>query len=372
MVSLGAGESKGVPLVVVPKMKPPKGAAKRYDFTVKATPTGAPTKAKVITGSLEHRALLPRWAIPVGVVAMLLLCCGMAAVVGVLIFGEEVKIWVETQIAKGPATQTAEAADTTPPTVDITHSPEHLTQADKITFTATASDPGGVRKIQILVNAVRVKECPSSPCVYEGGPYPDRTSVSYGANAWDTAGNRGWTGYKRISLAPAEMRVTLTSIAAESGSVFSDGTVSSNLWVGDDPPNRGRQAFLSFDISGIPAGSTILDVVVDFSDYGIIGDPFGSPLGDGCLMAYPHDYGTLGPEDYFAGWPTGAIIRWCSTGELNSPRSEPYVKSALQGKVGTPRFQLRLQFKPPETDGDGAQDTINFGSIKLMVTYRTP
>jgi hypothetical protein len=113
-------------------------------------------------------------------------------------------------------------------------------------------------------------------------------------------------------------------------------------------------------------------VVVDFSDYDTLGDPFGSPLGDGCLRAYPHDYGTLGPEDYFAGWPTGAIIRWCSTGELNSLRSDPDVKSALQGKIGTSRFQLRLQFKPPESDGDKVADMVRFGRVKLTVTYRAP
>jgi len=171
--------------------------------------------------------------------------------------------------------------------------------------------------------------------------------------------------------APGPVTVTLHVIPAESGSVFSDTTVSSRLWVGDDPPNRVRQAFLSFNISGIPPGSTITDVVADFSDYVIIGDPFGSMPFDGCLRVYPDDYGTLDTGDYFAGSPMGAIIRQCSTAELDVPGSYPHadVVSALQSRVGTSRFQLRLQFSPPGTDSDGIQDTVWFGAVELTVTY---
>jgi hypothetical protein len=80
----------------------------------------------------------------------------------------------------------------------------------------------------------------------------------------------------------------------------------------------------------------------------------------------------LDAGDYFTGTPLGAIIRWCSTTELDTPTSDPDVVSALQGKVGTSRFQLRLQFKPPESDGDGVADMVRFGPVKLTVTYQTP
>jgi hypothetical protein len=178
--------------------------------------------------------------------------------------------------------------------------------------------------------------------------------------------------YKNVSLMSAEKTLTLRSIDAEDGHVRSDGTINPYPNVGDTSGNLGAQAFLSFDISGIPAGSTILDVVVNFSDYDTLGDPFGSSLGDGCLRAYPHDYGTLGPEDYFAGWPTGAIIRWCSTGELDTPTSDPDVAWALKKRLGSKRFQLRLQFKPPGTDKDRVMDVVQFGTVKLKVAYQTP
>ncbi|MFQ5812688.1 MAG: PKD domain-containing protein [Anaerolineae bacterium] len=164
--------------------------------------------------------------------------------------------------------------------------------------------------------------------------------------------------------------VILTTIEAEDGHVRSDGTVNPYPNVGDTEGNVGAQAFLSFDISGISADSTILGVKVDFSHYDTLGDPFGS-LGDGCLRAYSHDYGALDTKDYFGGTPLGAIIRWCSTSELSTPHDDPDVASALQAKLGNPRFQMRLQFKSPETDGDKVADMVRFGAVRLTVTYQT-
>ena len=133
---------------------------------------------------------------------------------------------------------------------------------------------------------------------------------------------------------------------------------------------------MSFDISAIPTGSTILGVTLDLSDYAIYdsarGDPFGSPLGDGCLRAYVHDYGTLGGSDYNTRTPLGAIARWCSTAELDAPESDSDVANALEEKLGSARFQIRLQFKSPETDNDGTMDVVQLQAPKLVVTYRAP
>lgn len=168
-------------------------------------------------------------------------------------------------------------------------------------------------------------------------------------------------------------RVILSTIKGESGHVRSDGTVDPILYVGDTPvaklrPPSAAQAFLSFDISRVPAGSTILDVVVDFSQYATLGDPFGSL---GCLRAYPQDYGILDKGDYYTGVPLGAILRFCSSRELDAPRSVPDVAKALQAKVGirSGRFQLRLQFSDRESDGDATADMVRFGEVKLTVTY---
>ena len=80
-------------------------------------------------------------------------------------------------------------ADTTPPEVKITHSPSAVTTEDRVTYTAKASDRGGISKIEIMVNNRLVETCKSSPCTYVGGPYSEGR-VSYGAIAYDRSGNR--------------------------------------------------------------------------------------------------------------------------------------------------------------------------------------
>ena len=70
--------------------------------------------------------------------------------------------------------------------VQIVHDPLVATRDDEITFTARAitnTTPDSFR-IQLLVNAILVKTCTSSPCTHTGGPYPAREDgfVSYAAN----------------------------------------------------------------------------------------------------------------------------------------------------------------------------------------------
>jgi hypothetical protein len=86
-------------------------------------------------------------------------------------------------------------------TIKVMHKPSNPTTGQKVTFSARAS--GDVAKVEILVNACLVKTCPGPECRYVGGPYPERT-VTYGANAYDKAGNRAWTGYKRLTVRAAK------------------------------------------------------------------------------------------------------------------------------------------------------------------------
>lgn len=83
--------------------------------------------------------------------------------------------------------------------VQVVHSPLVAQSDDQITFTAKAvtnTTPDSL-KIEILVNAVLVKTCNSSPCTYTGGPYPTREDgfVTYAANieAEYTFAGRPWT-----------------------------------------------------------------------------------------------------------------------------------------------------------------------------------
>jgi uncharacterized membrane protein len=90
-VNLGAGQSRTVPLRVTPKARPPRGEARRYDFTVRAVPTTAQMEAHAVKGSLEHRSAIPKWALPAGIIAVLLLCCGSVSVAGLAYCGGDIR-----------------------------------------------------------------------------------------------------------------------------------------------------------------------------------------------------------------------------------------------------------------------------------------
>jgi hypothetical protein len=163
-----------------------------------------------------------------------------------------------------------------------------------------------------------------------------------------------------------------SAIPGESGLVRSDGIVVANdLRVGDNNANQTLEVFLSFDISGIPFGSNILQVVVDFSGASLqAGSPFS--ISDGCLRGYADNYGALNAPDFYPGDPLGAIMRWCSWGELGSASANADVASALQAAVGSPRFQVRIQFRAPTTNSNGAADQILLYNPHLIIKYDAP
>ncbi len=171
-------------------------------------------------------------------------------------------------------------------------------------------------------------------------------------------------------LPPAVAALTLNYVKGEGGSIRTGGDVHSGLHnVGDTSDDKGSQLFASFDMSGIPAGSTITEVIIDFDNYDKLGDPWGSL---NCLRLYKQDYGALNAADYYVGVPMGALIRWCNDGELSANQAYPDLIAAVQSKVGSNRFQVRLQFKDLEHDGDGTADMVRFIDMKLHVTYELP
>lgn len=162
---------------------------------------------------------------------------------------------------------------------------------------------------------------------------------------------------------------TVTLGSSDSGSVRSDSSTNPNPNTGDTDADIGSQAFVSFDISGIPAGSTVTSVQVDFSDYDTLGDPFTEL---GCLRAYAGSFFALDGSDYFGGAPLGAVLRWCDTTELSSVFLDEDVETALEAALGDSTFELRLQFNETETNTDGVADMVRLGSVSLEVTYTAP
>lgn len=170
------------------------------------------------------------------------------------------------------------------------------------------------------------------------------------------------------TLPPAIAQVVMNSLTGEDGYVTSGGNVYAFPNVGDSSDGQAAQAFVSFDMTAIPAGANIVKVIVNFSDYDTLGDPWG--LSDGCLRAYSQNYGAVDAGDYFGGAPSGAYIRWCGAGELSSASEEADMKTLVQSLVGSSRLSLRLQFTSPNPSANAIGDMVRFGTVKLTVTYQ--
>jgi hypothetical protein len=179
--------------------------------------------------------------------------------------------------------------------------------------------------------------------------------------------NNIWVKIKAVKPL-VEKTVTLNVVFPESGTVWESGDVfPGEIAAGDSATNKGVQGFVSFDISGIPESANILSVKMDFTDYAILGNPFGL----GCLRMYAQTYRPLDAGDYFTGSPTGALIKWCNTGALDTVSSDEDVSNALEARLGKTYFPLRLEFNEIKTNNDGVNDAVGWTSMKLIVKYES-
>ena len=168
-------------------------------------------------------------------------------------------------------------------------------------------------------------------------------------------------------IIPTEHTVTLFSIVEEDGQVWEVGDTWGFPVCGDeDFGNWAIQAFLSFDISGIPAGAAIKSASLDLSISGKTGDPFE---GLGSLRVYNDQYGNVDANDFTEGSPLGAIARYDSW-PVEPFSFDVFGISKLQAQVdtGAPRFQVRIQFGK-YTDGDRQVDCLQCGEPNLVITY---
>ncbi len=168
-----------------------------------------------------------------------------------------------------------EAADVQPPVVSLTISPDKPTRVDKITFTAAASDNQALSRIQMFINGSVAKECAASPCVYEGGPYPNDASLIYAARAFDAAGNQAATGDQNLNIASAML---FDFIERANGASWGSG--AGNLpWPGANNDNRGFALWL--ENVELENGNTVdraLEMHPEWVDSGIINGIYTAPF----------------------------------------------------------------------------------------------
>lgn len=182
-----------------------------------------------------------------------------------------------------------------------------------------------------------------------------------------------------------EQEVTLPLLIGESGSLIKSSpnyTKSGAVCIGDTSMNLPSRAFLSYDISSIPADAVIHETVFDLGNYTVIGNPVYSISGwgnMGALEVYQYQYGStadMGRLVYeSATTALGSFKLVDTTGEPLSldVTMDSGGNNMLEGLIadGQSRCQLRLQFFTT-TNWDSQSDMVCVETAVLRVRYSVP
>lgn len=219
----------------------------------------------------------------------------------------------------------------------------------------------------LLVILVTIVGCGAPPV---SGELPDDDSIGATTQIVTTTDSEAGFEAEAESETVSEQTVTLYSIAAEDGNARQGGITVDYfaLIVGDDINNQPAQAFLSFDISGIPSDAIVGSASLDLSGVSEIGQPFAAL---GLLRVYNDQYGSLYPDDFTGHFFTGHMGSYSLPSSLMEPLNDSALTSAVQTKVndGESRFQVRLQFEK-HSNYDSKTDVLTFTVPELVVTYQ--
>jgi hypothetical protein len=164
--------------------------------------------------------------------------------------------------------------------------------------------------------------------------------------------------------------VTLAPVVGVSGTLRAGAGPWPDYTIGESNTDitKTTEAFLTYDISGIPSNATITEAKISFASYSVTGNPFGL----GILYGYVTDYGaTLEPADFVPALPGGGhTLDWASTAALDNLEISAQLKAAIQAKLGSARFQMRLQF--PGSNLDAVKDRLTLNNPSFIVKYTTP
>jgi hypothetical protein len=181
------------------------------------------------------------------------------------------------------------------------------------------------------------------------------------------------------------IRVDLPLVVAESGSLIKSGSTygkSGSVCVGDTTSNLPSRAFLSFDISSIPANAVIEEAVLDLGAYAIAGNPIYSVSGwgnMGALEVYQYQYGPtvdMGRLGYEFPAPSAGSFKLIDTS--SSPLKMDITLDSTGNNViqrlladGQSRCQFRLQFFT-STNWDSKADLVCMETAVLRLKYSVP
>jgi hypothetical protein len=195
---------------------------------------------------------------------------------------------------------------------------------------------------------------------------PTKTTT-YTLTAVNEAGTSTATTQVIVGETPTT-KVELYSIAAEDGQVRRNGVVSEEPDVGDLKTGINMEAFLSFDISMIPEGSTITSATLDLTNAQPIGDPFATL---GTLKIFLCQYNTLSSKDFADSSTVGDV--YTVARQPSQPITSSFFANAIQKQVdaGNSRFQLRFQFQQlGYYRSSDSYLALGEGKTKLTIEYK--
>lgn len=186
------------------------------------------------------------------------------------------------------------------------------------------------------------------------------------------------TATNKAGAVTEEVKVTVTSASRKTVELFSiageEGYISRNGDVGPEPKagiTEGgvpMQAFFSFDISMLPAGSTILSASIDLTSSMLYGYPFGIL---GAFGVFNDQYGTLESRDYKLAFTLDALVLAYSQPirAFDSVQLADAIQKQVDAK--SQRFQVRAQFEK-FTFYQGQSNYLDFvkGKAKLVIHYK--
>ncbi len=191
-------------------------------------------------------------------------------------------------------------------------------------------------------------------------------SGSFNITVLVSDGKGGQTqGNVMVTVAAATNVTTLTPIAAETGTVASNGDRdTSRTRAGDDDKNIGYYAFWSFDTFGL-AGKDIQNATLKLTTRTVVGDPFSRPPNLGGLRFWKVTYGDKLPNPRYSG--SNLINVPIQTKPPTSLDVTQEIENIAAGAIN--RFQVEALFPDLATNGDGVAQFIEWSDAVLEVTY---
>ncbi|WP_239014541.1 extracellular catalytic domain type 1 short-chain-length polyhydroxyalkanoate depolymerase [Archangium violaceum] len=288
------------------------------------------------------------------------------------------KAWVDG-ITLGPPSA---SADTTPPSVNVSAPANAATISGTVDVTASASDAGGVTKVELYIDGSLAGTDTTAPYVFTWNTAGVANGVhSLMAKAYDAANNVSTDNDTSVTVsnsgAGTTTTVTFSSISAEDGYVKANadgnapavGTLNTPA-VGRGVDAKFNRALFSFDTSSLPDTATLVRASLEVTRSSSSADPWAAPSGNTLTLDLKNGtFGAAATEttDYTAAATASSVAELIkfSTGSQSSTNFNAAGLAAIN-KTG--RTQVRLQFSRNQTstaylfltEGTGAVLTVEY------------